>query len=276
MNPMTVIDKLQQMLDLQYEATRDDMIDVPYVDDDEYKTNRSFGEQEEIEEAKDEDEKEDAPPEEDEAAPEEEIPDEGGDELAGAEGDPEDVPPADATTPGDEGGEELAGEEDPADVPAPEEGNPDVPTEEDPTEADPTAGAEDPALAGGEEGGDMAGDMAGAEGGDMGADMGGDMGGMGGEPEPMSPKQVGRAYELKKIYSRMISLEKYLTDSTEPHLIELRGYVSNALDLFRTVTTNFETYKDKADDIIVTFYKFLKEAYTILKKYYKEQLDNEE
>jgi len=274
MNPMTVIDKLQQILDLRYEATRDDVVDVPYVDDDEYDTNRTFGEKEELEEAKDEDEKEDTPPEEDEAAPEEEIPDEGGDELAGAEGDPEDVPPEDAGPTGDEGGEELAGTEDPAEVPPPEEGNPDAPTEEAPAEADPTAGAEDLALAGGEEGGDMGGDMAGAEGGDMGGDMGG-MGDMGGEPEPMSPKQIGRAYELKKIYSRMISLEKYLTDSTEPHLIELRGYVSNALDLFRTVTKNFESYKDKSDDIVVTFYKFIKEAYTILKKYYKQQLDNE-
>lgn len=213
-NPMTVIDKLQQMLDLQYEATRDDLIDVPYVDDDEYDTNRTYGEQEEITEAE-EDEEAAAPPEE-------------------------------------------AGMEAPAE-PAPEEAAP-----------------EDPAAAGGDMGGEMGAEDPAMAGGDMGGDMGG-MGDMGaGDPQPMSPKNVGRAYELKKLYSRLVSLEKYLTDISEPHLVELRGYVSNAVDLFRTVTTNFDSYKEKLDDIIVTFYKFLQEAYMILKKYYKKEIDNEE
>ena len=264
-NPMSVIDKLQQIITLRYEATRDDLIDVPYVDDEEYKTHHTYGEQK-IEEAKDEDEEEAQPVEE---AP----PEEGDEELLGAEGDPataDEIPPEGASIPGEEGGEELAGAEmDPAAAQMAPEGGEQMAGAEG---GDPTAAQMEPE--GGEQlAGAEGGEMAGA-GGDMAGGMGGDMG-IPGQEEPLSPKEIGRAYELKKIYARLVSLEKYLTDITEPHLVELRAYVSHAVDLFRTITSNFESYKDRLDDIIVTFYKFLQEAYTILKKYYKKQIEED-
>jgi hypothetical protein len=98
---------------------------------------------------------------------------------------------------------------------------------------------------------------------------------MPGEQEPLTPKQIGRAFEMKKIYSRLVALEKYLTDVSEPTLVELRKYVTNGVDLFKTVTANFESYKDQMDDIVVSFYKFIEEAYRILKKHYKKQMDEE-
>ncbi len=196
-NPMQVIDKLQQLLFVQNELKdRDDYVDVPYVDDDEYRTNRAFGEEELKEDEDDEAELNDL--------------------MAGEGG--EEAPPEEAAV----GGEETA------------------------------MGAE------------------------PGADMGMGMGGMPGEVEPLTVKQIGRVYELKKVYARLTSIEKHLADVSDPEMIELRQNVGNALDLFKTITANFEQYKDDLDEIIVTYYKFIDTAYNAVKTFYKQHKGQEE
>lgn len=110
------------------------------------------------------------------------------------------------------------------------------------------------------------------------------MGGMGmnafgmPEEEPKEPKELGRTYELKKIYTRLVSIESYLSSSSDETLIKLRNYVSRAIELFQLLISNIDSYKDKIDDIIVTYYKFLELVYNLLKQYYKnkEKENNEE
>lgn len=87
--------------------------------------------------------------------------------------------------------------------------------------------------------------------------------------EPLETSEVGRIYELKKIYSRLASIESYLSLSSDTILLKLRNFVSQALDLFETLISNIESYKDDLDDIIVMFYKFLSIVYTLLKQYYE-------
>ncbi len=94
--------------------------------------------------------------------------------------------------------------------------------------------------------------------------------GMGMPTGPASSQEVGRIYELKKIYSRLVSMQSYLAGSTDVNLIKLRNYVSNTIDLFRTLISNIALYKDNMDDIIVTFYKVVDNVYVILSKYYKD------
>jgi len=217
-NPMDIITSLQNMLFLKNEITttqdttlqnqkKDDPVDVPFVDDDDYVTHRPFGETEEIKEQ--EEEEEEMPAEVPEAVPE-------------------------------TGGEEAA--------------------------------VEDPAMAGGEA--DM-GDM-----GDMGAEagMGDEMGGMPGEEkeEPLTPGQIGRVYELKKIYTRLSALENMLQDVTDTEMLEVRNLISKAIDLFKTLSANFDVYKEKLDDIIIIFYKFLDVSYKKVRDYFKNNKDNED
>lgn len=136
------------------------------------------------------------------------------------------------------------------------------------------AAVEDPAAGGGEV--DMGGDMGGEA--DMGGgDMGGDMGGMPGEEkeEPLTPGQIGRVYELKKIYTRLSALENMLQDVTETEMIELRNLISKTIDIFKTLSSNFDIYKDKLDDIIIIFYKFLDISYKKVRDYFKNNRDNE-
>ena len=95
--------------------------------------------------------------------------------------------------------------------------------------------------------------------------------GMGMEtPGPTDAGEVGRIYELKKIYSRLVSMQSYLAGTTDVNLIKLRNYVSNTMDLFRTLISNIALYKDRLDEIIIVFYKVVDNVYVILSKYYKD------
>jgi len=143
----------------------------------------------------------------------------------------------------------------------------------DPEEAGADAGAEVGADMGADMGADVGAEMGGEmPGGEMGANMGG-IGGMGDEEEKLSSSQIGRVYELKKIYSKLASIESYLTRVSDESILELRQHVSRAIDLFEVVMSNFDQYKDKVDDIIVQFYKFLEIVYETIKDHYKT-MDN--
>jgi hypothetical protein len=127
----------------------------------------------------------------------------------------------------------------------------------DPATTDPSMNAEQP---GGEDMG-----MGGMD------DMGGDMGGMGMEEEQKNPHELGRIYEMKKIYTRLTSIESYLSAEADPELTEVRKYVSQSIELFEIVASNIDSYKDKMDEIIISYYKFLKEIYYKIRVYYKNK-----
>ena len=115
-------------------------------------------------------------------------------------------------------------------------------------------------------------------GGDVGG--GGELGGMGmgmgqEQEQTLTSNEIGKVYEMKKIYSRMTSLEAHLSSTTDTSLLTMRGMVSQAMDLFETVVVNFDQYKEQINEIIVTFYKFLDVTYEILRSYYKNDAKNE-
>ncbi len=92
-------------------------------------------------------------------------------------------------------------------------------------------------------------------GGDMPPDSGMDPemgGGIPGE-ETLSPLDIGRAYELKKIHKRLTSLESYLSTIADIELIKLRNVVLEALELFQIIISNFNSYKDTIDEVIVMY-----------------------
>ena len=140
---------------------------------------------------------------------------------------------------------------------------PDAPGHTD-TEAPPEGGEApvDPAMAGGADP-----SMAGME------------GGMGMEQEDpaaaKTPSELGRIYELKKIYTRLTTIESYLSESSEPELLRMRLLVSKSIELFEILASNIPIYKPpkapkgRLDEIIIMYYKFLKQVYESVAKYYK-------
>jgi len=140
------------------------------------------------------------------------------------------------------------------------------PNEEPPPDTDPT-------VAGGEP------DNALADAGQMGPGAGGmdpSMGGMGmdsgmGMGMQLTSSQIGRVYELKKIYSRLTAIESFLSRTVDQSMLSLRKYVAQAIDLFEVVISNMQQYQEKIDDIIVTYYKFLDTVYSTIRKYFSEE-----
>lgn len=96
-------------------------------------------------------------------------------------------------------------------------------------------------------------------------------GGMPGMPPEMTSSQLGRVFELKKIYARLTAIESFLARSINQSMLTLRKYVAQAIDLFEIVISNMPQYQDKLDDIIVTFYKFLQYVYESIRKYFSEE-----
>jgi len=108
-------------------------------------------------------------------------------------------------------------------------------------------------------------------------------GGMGGE-QPMSPdmgdmndpmegpslEQIGRSFELKRIYDRLLSIRTHLSIFVEDEFDELKKTISKAIDLFDLMISNYKQYEDKIDDIILLYYNFINEIYEIAKKKYRK------
>lgn len=113
----------------------------------------------------------------------------------------------------------------------------------------------------GDMGMDSSGDMPGVEGGM-------NMPGMGEAEEKLTSNQIGRVYELKKIYSRLSSVESFLARTTDESILEIRKKVSQSIDLFELVISNFDQYKEQVDEIIITYYEFLDVVYDSIKTYF--------
>ena len=93
---------------------------------------------------------------------------------------------------------------------------------------------------------------------------------MTGQPK-MTLEVVGKVYELKKIYSRLLAVQSQLSFSSDVNLLQLRKFITKAIDLFETVISNIGVYKKEIDDIIIMYYKFLEEIYALMKKFYKDK-----
>jgi len=125
------------------------------------------------------------------------------------------------------------------------------------------------------------GDMAGMDDmGEPGMGAGGDMSdpglgdpsaGMPGEEPPKDPNELGRTYEMKKIYARLVSMNEYLADEMSPRIVRTKTSIAKAIDLFAVIGANPDSYKEKIDEIIVSYYKFLEAAYRRVKAFYKSE-----
>ena len=87
--------------------------------------------------------------------------------------------------------------------------------------------------------------------------------------------ELGRIYELKRIYSRLIMLEKYLSFSTDDNLNILLEKTSKALEMFKLIISNVDEFLDKIDEIIIMYYDFLMATYKILRAYLEVDLEKQ-
>ena len=115
--------------------------------------------------------------------------------------------------------------------------------------------------------------MEGMEGGFGEEGMGDDgMGGGFGEAEEIkSSTELGRIYELNKIYYRLYVINKFLKNTSDERLQKIKKMVSEAFDIYRLILNNIKSYKDKLDDIILQYYEFISHLVLALEDYYKRR-----
>lgn len=101
--------------------------------------------------------------------------------------------------------------------------------------------------------------------------MGGQMPGMPGQEEPKTPGELGRTYEMKKIYARLVAMNEYLAEENSAKILKTKQTIGRAIDLFAVIGANPNSYKDKIDEIIVSYYKFLEAAYKKIKTFYRSE-----
>ena len=74
-----------------------------------------------------------------------------------------------------------------------------------------------------------------------------------------------------KNYIVLSYCDNYLSFSSDPVLIKLRVFTSDAVELFEVLIANVLKFRDRIDEIIVIYYKFLNLIYGIIKAYYKRK-----
>jgi len=92
--------------------------------------------------------------------------------------------------------------------------------------------------------------------------------------EGASAHQLGRTFEIKHLYHRMLSIRNHLEIFVEEEFDDIKAYLSKGIELFELVIDNYAKYEDKIDDIILLYYEFIKNIYEVTKKKYKAYSKN--
>jgi len=103
-------------------------------------------------------------------------------------------------------------------------------------------------------------------------------GGMMGAPyePPKTATQLGRIYELNKIYTRLYVIHKILSSVSDPKLQKIRDMTSEAFEIYRLILNNIKSYEGIIDDIILKYYEFLTELVKVLDIYFKVNSEQDE
>ena len=85
-----------------------------------------------------------------------------------------------------------------------------------------------------------------------------------------SLEQIGRVYELKQLYNRLVSIRNHVSIFVEDEFDNIKKILSKAIDLFDLVINNYSQYEDRIDLIIVMYYNLINEIYEEVKTKYKK------
>ena len=100
-------------------------------------------------------------------------------------------------------------------------------------------------------------------------------------PYNSTTQYLGRIYELRKIYLKLLSISTLLQSLSDSEFDNLENTIRESLDLFHIVISNIDKFEDKIDEIIIYFYEFVKETIIELerlsdKRVAKSEEDNPE
>lgn len=88
--------------------------------------------------------------------------------------------------------------------------------------------------------------------------------------EILDPVELGKIYMLKKLYAKLIALDKLLDRFNEDKYSILKSNVAEAIEIFNAVVLNYDLFKENIDSIIKLYQKFVLRAVSQLKVSDKE------
>jgi len=100
------------------------------------------------------------------------------------------------------------------------------------------------------------------------------MGGMPGMMQPLSLSEIGKIYTLKQIYEKLLSIQEILQDHNSEAINKVKDSIDQAIEMFQLVINNKDQYKDKMNDIITKFYRYLEKLVFVINNYFKEKNKN--
>ena len=94
--------------------------------------------------------------------------------------------------------------------------------------------------------------------------------------EVLTIEDLGKRYELKRIYSRLVVLNNHLSVSTDKDILKVRNQVVDAIEMFGLVVKNIDLYEDRINEIIIGYYRFILSVYRYIKQYEKKKYEEKE
>jgi len=105
--------------------------------------------------------------------------------------------------------------------------------------------------------------------------MGGMGMGMGGPQGPLkNMSALGRLFTLKKLFFKFQSLNNLLNSQTDEKLKDMIAISNDSFKIFKLVIANLKSYKETIDEIIIMFYKLIRELTHRLHIYLKRKYDS--
>lgn len=74
---------------------------------------------------------------------------------------------------------------------------------------------------------------------------------------PLPDIEINKIITLKKIYKRLLSLDKIVNNLSDPKYRDLKNKVKDSVDLFHLTIRNISQFKDNVDGVISDYSDFL-------------------
>ena len=75
--------------------------------------------------------------------------------------------------------------------------------------------------------------------------------------DALNSDDPGKAFLLDKIYTRLVTVSKYMDNFSDPSFDQLKSDLYDGIDMFHVFVKNYDTYRDKLDNLINLYNDFL-------------------
>jgi hypothetical protein len=77
------------------------------------------------------------------------------------------------------------------------------------------------------------------------------------EEDTLTFSEIGKVYILKKIYIRLLAIDRKLLDFPNPKFDKIKNEVKEAIEIFHTMVSNIDKIKKDLDKYIRLFQEFI-------------------